>query len=72
MTPTQEENHPTEGTQQTLNDWLEPLPPEVETRHRRHTDVSQDPRYERATTAGDSECTEAPTRIPDWILPLET
>jgi len=55
-----------------LNDWLEPLLPEVETRHRRHDDVSQDPRYDQATTAGDSECTEAPTRILDWILSLET
>jgi hypothetical protein len=51
---------------------LEPLSPEVETRHRRHTDVSQDPRYDQATTVGDSECTEAPNRIPDWILPHET
>ena len=71
-TTTQEENHPKEGTHQTLTDWLEPLPPEVETRHRRHIDVSQDPRYDRATTAGDSECTEAPTRTPVWILPHET
>ena len=34
--------------------------------------MSQDPRYDQATTAGDSECTEAPTRIPECILPLET
>ena len=55
-----------------MNDRLEPIPPEIETRHRRHIDVSKDPRYNRATTAGDSECTEAPTRIPVWILTLET
>ena len=52
-------------------DLLQPLPPDVQTRHRRHTNVSQDPRYARATTAGDSECTEALNRIPDWILPHE-
>ena len=64
MTPTQEEEHPTEALLHTPIDWLEPLPPEAETRLRRHTDVSQDPRYDRASTAGDSECTEAPSRIP--------
>jgi hypothetical protein len=72
MTPILEANQPTEGTTHTLIDRLEPLLPEVETRLRRHTDVSQDPRYDRATTAGDSECTEDPTRIPEWILPHET
>jgi ribonuclease HI len=35
--------------------------------HRRHVDVSQDPRY----TDGDQECTSAPSRIPAWILPLQ-
>ena len=65
MTPTQEENQLTEGTHQTLNDLLEPLPPDVETRYRRHTDVYQDPQYDKAATAGYSECTETPTRIPD-------
>jgi hypothetical protein len=72
MTPILEANHPTEGTTHTLTDWLEPLPPEVKTRHLRHIDVSQDPSYDRANTAGDLESTEAPTRIPDWILPHET
>jgi hypothetical protein len=71
-TPTHAEKHPTEVPHQTSTEWLEPLPPEVETRHRRHTDVSQDPRYDQAPTAGDSECTEAPIRITDWILPHET
>jgi predicted outer membrane repeat protein len=71
-TLTKEENRPPEDTHQSLTEWLEPIPPEVKTRHRRHTNVSQDPRYDRAPTAGDSECTEAPTRIPEWILPLET
>ncbi len=72
LTPTQEENHTTEGTHQPLRVWLEPLPPEVETRHRRHIDVSQDPRYDRVATASDSEWIEAPTRIPECIQPLET
>ena len=71
-TPTHAEKHPTEVPHQTSTEWLEPLPPEVETRHRRHTNVSQDPRYDQAPTASDSECTEAPNRIPDWILPQET
>ncbi len=48
------------------------MPTEVETRHRRHIDVSQDPRYDRAATATDAECTEVPSRISEWILPLET
>jgi hypothetical protein len=34
-------------------------------------DVSQDPRYAQDTTDGDQECTTAPSRIPEWILPLE-
>ncbi len=71
-TPTQAEKHPTEVPHQTSTDWLEPLSPEVETRHLRHTDVSHDPRYDQVTTADDSECTEAPNRIPVWILPHET
>jgi hypothetical protein len=63
---TQEEQHPQ------TTDWLEPLPPEADTRHKRHTDVSQDPRYNQVSTHTDTECTSAPTRIPAWILPLET
>jgi hypothetical protein len=72
VTPTHEKIRPTEGIHQASTDWLEPIPPDVETRHRRHTDVSQDPRYYQATTVGDLECTKAPSRIPDWILPQET
>ena len=72
MTPPQEDICPKQGLDQTSTNWLEPLPPEVETRHRRHTDVSRAQRYDKATTIGDLECTEAQTRIPDWILPLET
>ncbi len=29
-------------------------------------------RYASVSTGGDTECTEAPTRIPEWILPIET
>ena len=63
---TQGEQHPQ------TTEWLEPLPPEADTRHKRHTDVSQDPRYNQVSTHTDTECTSAPTRIPAWILPLET
>jgi hypothetical protein len=35
-------------------------------------DVSQDPRYDILTTNSDAECVEAPARLPEWILPLET
>ena len=49
-----------------------PPPPEIGVaQHRRHVDVSQDPRYAQDTTDGDHECTTAPSRIPEWILPLE-
>ena len=64
-TPAKEEYRPFEDTHQSLPDWLEPIPTEVETRHRKHTDKSHDPRYDRTHTTGDSECTEAPTRIPE-------
>ncbi len=42
-------------------------------RLRRHTYVSQDPRYNtNTTTRGDEECIAAPPHILDWILPRET
>ena len=43
-----------------------------EIRRRRLTDVSMDPRYNHlglSATAGDAECTAAPSRIPKWVLP---
>ncbi len=55
-----------------MTDWLEPLPPDAETRHRRHNDVYHDPRYEQAAKTGKFESIEAPTRIVDWVLPHET
>jgi hypothetical protein len=35
-------------------------------------DGSQDPRYGILTSTSDAECVEAPARLPEWILPLET
>ncbi len=61
VTPRQVEGHPDQGLQPPTMDWLKHLLPNADTRHRRYIDVSQDPRYVRATTAGDSECTKAPT-----------
>ena len=56
----------------TTNDWLEPIPPLEPERPRRHTDVSQDPRYKTKTsTKDDEECITAPDRFPEWILPKE-
>jgi hypothetical protein len=41
----------------------------------RHYDVSKDdPRYRDhglSASNGDADCTEAPTRIPTWVLPTE-
>ena len=65
VTPIDDEIHPTEGKHQTSTDGLGPIPPDVETRHRRHIDVSQVPRYNQTTTVGDSECIKVPSRIPD-------
>ncbi len=72
VTPQQDDLYPKQGPDHTLTTRLEPLPPEAVARHRRHTDVSRDPKYDQATTHGDSECIAAPSRIPDWILPHET
>jgi len=72
MTPLREDLNPEQVPDQSPTYWLEPLPPDVETRRRRHTDISQDPRYEIHTPTGNSECIETPTRIPDLIPPHET
>ncbi len=43
-------------------------------RHRQHTDVSQDIRYNigcLSAAEGDAECTAAPSRIPAWIFSHE-
>jgi hypothetical protein len=52
--------------------WFAPLSTTEEIRRKRHTDVSMDPRNNHwglYATAGDAECTAAPSRIPDWVLP---
>ena len=52
-------------------DWLDPIPSSNSIRNGRHTDVSKDPRYETRglfAAAGDTQCTEAPRRIPEWVL----
>jgi hypothetical protein len=54
-------------------DWLHPITSHS-IRHLRHTDVSQDPRYNPgylSADTGDAECTSAPRRIPDWVLSHE-
>ena len=53
---------------------MEPLPYLEDTRRIWHTYVSYDPRYINlglSATDGDAECTEAPTRIPPWVLSTE-
>ena len=60
------------GNSNTPRNWLEPLPLKEETCHKRHTDVSRDMRNTDmgfSAAEGDAECTEAPTRIPPWVLP---
>ena len=71
-TPLHEDLHPKQGPYRSPTDWLALLPPEVETRRRRHTDISQDLRYKIPPPTGDLECIEAPDRIPDLILHHET
>jgi len=54
------------------HDWFAPLPTSEDIRRRRHTDVSQDPKYNHSGLSaadGDAECTAAPRRILDWFLP---
>jgi len=54
------------------HDWLAPLPTVEGIRRKCHTDVSQNPIYNYwglSATEGDAECTTAPRRIPDWVLP---
>jgi len=55
-------------------DELDPLPAIAATRIKRHTDVSQDPRYilhDPSASSYDAECTSAPSRIPPWVLSVE-
>jgi hypothetical protein len=66
------ESHPRATTPH--SDWLEPNPNPNRVHNTRHTDVSRDPRYKPESLSaidGDSLCTAAPRRIPDWVLSRE-
>ena len=55
-------------------DWLDPLPSTEACRIKRHTDVSQNPRYDVQgpfASYYDAECTAALSRIPPWVFPAE-
>jgi hypothetical protein len=74
LSSTSEDTDLSPTTETTSHDWLAPLPTTEEVRRRRHSDVSQDPRYNQwglSAAAGDAECTAAPSRIPNWVLPHE-
>jgi len=74
LSPTPENTDLSPTTETTSHDWLAPLPTTEEIRRRRLTNVLQDPRYNHwglSAAAGDAECTAAPSRIPDWVLPHE-
>ena len=58
----------------THQEWLDPLPSTANTRNKRHTDVSQDPRFtHQGLTASTyvAGCTTALNLIPSWVLPTE-
>jgi hypothetical protein len=72
LSPTSEDTDPSQTTGTIQQDWFAPLPTTDEIRRRRHIDVSIDPIYNHwglSAAAGDEECTAAPNRIPDWVLP---
>jgi hypothetical protein len=74
LSPTPENTDLAQPPEPTTHHWLAPLPTTEEVRRRRHTDVSQDLRYNHlglSAGAGDAECTAAPSRIQDWVLPHE-
>ncbi len=61
-------------TETSPHGWFAPPPTSADIRRRRRTDVSHVPIYNYwGLSAADSdvECTTAPRRIPDWVLPLE-
>jgi hypothetical protein len=74
LSPTSEDTDLSPTTEAVPHDWLAPLPTTEEIRRRRHTDVSQDLKYNHwglSAAAGDAKCTATPSRIPDWVLPHE-
>ena len=76
LSSTAEDNNPCQKPETRPHDWLAPLPTSEDTRYMRHTDVSQDPKYNHgglSAADGDAECTTALRRMPDWVLlPGET
>jgi hypothetical protein len=55
-------------------DWLDPNPSPTRVQSTHHMVVSRDPRYETGTLSavdGDTQCTEAPRRIPEWVSSRE-
>ena len=74
LSPTSEDINLPPTTETPQYDWFAPLPTSEDVRRRRHTYVSQDFRYNHwglSAATGDAECTVAPSRIPDWVLPRE-
>ena len=72
LSPTSEDANPSPTTGTISHDCFAPLPTTEETHGKRHTDVSLDHRYNHwviSADAGDEECTSAPSRIPEWVLP---
>ncbi len=70
--PTSEDNNLPPTTETHKYDLFALLPTSEEIRSMRHTDVSQDLRYNHwglPAGTGDTECTAAPSRLPDWVLP---
>jgi hypothetical protein len=62
-----EEEHNEDSALHTNQDWLDPPLAAEATRFRRHTGVSQDPKYTQmglTATDHDAECTAAPNLIP--------
>jgi len=67
LSSTTEDNNPFPNPEIPRHDLLVPLPTTEDIRRRRHTEVSQDSRYNHqglSATEGDAEYTTAPRRIP--------
>ena len=68
LSPTPEELTSHKSAETHPHDWLAPLPTREEVSKRRHTDVSQDPKYIHwglSASISDEECITAPRRLPD-------
>jgi len=72
LSSTEEDTDPYSNPETPPHEWLAPLPTSEDIRRKRHTDVSQDPRYNHwglSANEGDTLCTTAPRRILDRVLP---